>query len=241
MELRPLSEPGHYEPGAFLGNGALGYVYQARDTRMGRDVAIKVMRQPLTDQFEREARSSTALNHPNICTLYEVGPNYLVMELTEGPTLDERIRQGALPLDEAISIAKQIASALEAAHDKGILHRNLNPAKVSIRPDGLVKVRGFGLAPDSLPWVIFGAQLYLSPERLYGEALDQRADIWAFGFMLYEMVTGRRPFDGLPALAGKEADLTRAPEKTRPLLSRCLQKDPQKRLRDIGDAMALLE
>jgi serine/threonine protein kinase len=243
MDLPPGSGLGPYEIVSFLGMGGLGKVYKARDPRMGRDVAIKVMPQHFTDRFEREARTTTELKHSNICTLYDVGPNYLVMELVEGPTLEDRICQGALPLEEALPIAKQIAAALEAAHDKSIVHRNLTPRSVKIRPDGSAKVLGFGLALDSLPWVreITGIQLYMSPEQFRGEALDQRVDIWAFGLVLYEMVTGERPFGLKPAVLMKEVDLAHTPEKTRPLLSRCLQKDPRKRLRDIGDAMLLLE
>jgi serine/threonine protein kinase len=241
MPLYPDDKLGHYELVALLGMGGLGIVYKARDPRLRRDVAIKVTRQQLTEQFVHEARATAALMHSNICTLYDVGPNYFVMELIEGPTLADRIRQGALPLEEALPIAKQIADALEAAHDKGVVHRDLKPGNVKIRPDGSVKVLGFGLAPYSLPWVMagLGVHYYLSPEQLRGEVLDQRVDIWAFGLVLYEMVTGKRPFDGM-FLFG-EADLTQTPEKTRPLLSRCLQKDSQKRPRDIGDAMRLLE
>jgi eukaryotic-like serine/threonine-protein kinase len=183
------------------------------------------------------------LNHSNICTLYDVGPNYLVMELIEGSTLADRIRQRALPIEEALAIAKQIAKAIEIAHDKKVAHRNLKPAKVRIRTDGSVKVLGFGLAPESLPWAraLLGARFYMSPEQVCGQPADKRTDIWAFGVVLYEMVTGKRPFDGVLALAIKEADLAQTPEKTRPLLLRCLQKDPQKRLDDIGAAMPLLE
>ena len=145
----------------------MGEVWKARDPRLGRDVAIKVSAQQFTDRFEREARAIAALNHPNICTLYDVGPNYLVMELVEGPTLAERIAQGPIPLEEALGIAKQIADALEAAHEKDIVHRDLKPANIKIRPDGSVKVLDFGLAkageaqevtPDS-PTMMPGTQV----------------------------------------------------------------------------------
>jgi serine/threonine protein kinase len=243
MDLQFDSRLGRYEPVAVLGTGALGCVYRARDPRLGRNVAIKVTRQPFTDQFEREARATMALNHSNICSLYDAGPNYLVMELIEGPTLADRLRHGALRLEGALQIAKQIADALEAAHDKSIVHRHLKPANVKIRPDGSVKVLDFGLAPDSLQrtMAVRGVQYYMSPEQVRGEALDQRVDIWAFGVVLYEMVTGKRPFDKALTFLTEEADLTQAPEKTRPLLLRCLQKDPQKRLRDVRDVMPLLE
>jgi serine/threonine protein kinase len=151
MDLRRGSKLGTYEIVSLLGMGGMGNVYKARDPRYGRDVAIKVTPQQFTDGFEREARALMALSHSNICTLHDVGPNYLVMELIEGLTLADRIQQGALPLEEALPIAKQIADALEAAHDKSIVHRDLKPANVKIRPDGSVKVLDFGLAPDSLP------------------------------------------------------------------------------------------
>src|ERR1700681_1581538 len=129
-----------------IGKGGMGEVWRARDPRVGRDVAIKISAQQFSDRFEREARSIAALNHSNICTLFDVGPNYLVMELVEGATLAERIAQGPMPLDEALAIARQIADALEAAHEKGIVHRDLKPANIKIKPDGTVKVLDFGLA-----------------------------------------------------------------------------------------------
>src|SRR6266699_957827 len=137
---------GPYEIVSQLGKGGMGEVWRARDPRLNREVAIKVSAQQFTDRFEREARAIAALNHSNICTLYDVGPNYLVMELVQGPTLAERIAQGPVPIEEALSIAKQIADALEEAHEKGIVHRDLKPANVKIRPDGSVKVLDFGLA-----------------------------------------------------------------------------------------------
>ena len=146
MPLQPGDKLGPYKIVSPIGKGGMGEVWRARDPRLGRDVAIKVSAQQFTDRFEREARSIAALNHPNVCTLYDVGPNYLVMELVEGPTLAERIVQGPIPLEEALGIAKQIADALEAAHEKGIVHRDLKPANVKIRPDGSVKALDFGLA-----------------------------------------------------------------------------------------------
>src|ERR1700689_4545405 len=193
-----------YEIVSALGKGGMGEVLKAPDPRLGRDVAIKVSAQQFTDRFEREARAIAALNHPNICTLFDVGPNYLVMELIEGPTLADRIAQGPIPLEEALAIARQIADALEAAHEKGIVHRDLKPANIKIRPDGSVKVLDFGLAkaggtqevtPDS-PTMMPGTQMgmslgtagYMSPEQARGKKVDKRADIWAFGVVLYEMV-----------------------------------------------------
>ena len=146
MELKPGAKLGPYELVSAVGKGGMGEVWRAHDPQIGRDVAIKVSAQQFTDRFEREVRAIGALNHPNICTLYHVGPNYLVMELIEGPTLADRIAQGAIPLEEALGIAKQIADALEAAHEKNIVHRDLKPANIKIRPDGSVKVLDFGLA-----------------------------------------------------------------------------------------------
>ncbi len=262
MSLAPGAKLGHYEVVSALGKGGMGEVWKARDPRLGRDVAIKVSAAQFTDRFEREARAIAALNHPNICTLFDVGPNYLVMELVEGPTLAERILQGPIPLEDALGIAKQIADALEAAHEKGIIHRDLKPANIKIRPDGSVKVLDFGLAkaaneaaeygPDSptmlsIAGMILGTAGYMAPEQARGLAVDKRADIWAFGVVLYEMLTGKRLFEGatitdsLAAVLKEEPDLTLVAAKTRRLLRRCLEKDPKKRLRDIGDAMALLE
>jgi Tol biopolymer transport system component/tRNA A-37 threonylcarbamoyl transferase component Bud32 len=254
---------GSYEIVSLLGKGGMGEVWKARDPQLGRNVAIKISAQQFTDRFEREARAIAALNHANVCTLYHIGPNYLVMEYIEGPTLAERIKEGPIPLEEALGIAKQIADALEAAHEKNIVHRDLKPANVKIRPDGSVKVLDFGLAkageaqevtadsPTMMPGtqmgMILGTAGYMSPEQARGKEVDKRADIWAFGVVLYEMVTGKRLFDGatvsdsIAAILKEEPNLTLAPEKTRRLLARCLEKDPKRRLRDIGDWELLLE
>src|SRR5579863_4888414 len=206
MPLSPGDRLGPYEIVADLGKGGMGEVWRARDPRLGRDVAIKVSAQQFTDRFEREARSIAALNHPNICTLYDVGPNYLVMELIEGPTLAERIKEGPIPLEEALGYAKQIGDALEAAHEKGIVHRDLKPANIKIRPDGSVKVLDFGLAKSperaevtedsptmmSVPGMILGTAGYMSPEQARGKEVDKRADIWAYGVVLYEVVIGEK-------------------------------------------------
>src|SRR3984893_16009163 len=146
MSLSAGTKLGPYEILASIGKGGMGEVYKAHDPRTGRDVAIKVSAEEFSERFDREARVIAALNHPNICHLYDVGPNYLVMELVEGPTLAERIASGAIPLEEALKIAAQIADALEAAHEKGVVHRDLKPGNVKIKPDGLVKVLDFGLA-----------------------------------------------------------------------------------------------
>src|ERR1700685_893049 len=149
MQLKPGDKLGPYEIVSPIGKGGMGEVWRARDPRLNRDVAIKVSAQQFTDRFEREARAIAALNHPNICTLHDVGPNYLVMELIEGPTLADRISQGPIPLEEDRAIARQIADTLEAAHDKGIVHRDLKPANIKIKPDGSVKVLDFGLAKSA--------------------------------------------------------------------------------------------
>jgi eukaryotic-like serine/threonine-protein kinase len=256
---------GHYLIGEQLGRGGMGEVYRAHDPRVGRDVAIKVSSEQFTDRFAREIHAIALLNHPNIATLYDVGPNYLVMELVEGPTLEDRMKRGAIPLEEALAIAQQIADALEAAHEKGIVHRDLKPSNIKVRPDGTVKVLDFGLAKvvgtptvssESLPTLsldqtqggmILGTAAYMSPEQAMGNTVDKRADIWAFGVVIYEMLTGSQLFSGktisdiLAAVLNKEPDWGKAPPKARPMLRRCLEKDPKKRLRDIGEAMAWIE
>src|SRR5215813_11279613 len=214
MALSSGEKLGPYEIVAQIGAGGMGQVYQARDPRLGRDVAIKVSAERFSERFEHEARVIASLNHPNTCHLYDVGPNYLVMELVEGPTLAERIKQGPIPLQEALMIARQIADALEAAHEKGITHRDLKPGNIKIKPDGTVKVLDFGLARMGAAAVassahsptislaatqagmIVGTAAYMSPEQARGKPVDKRADIWAFGAVLYEMVTGRQLFRG---------------------------------------------
>jgi serine/threonine protein kinase len=263
---------GPYEITAKIGAGGMGEVYRARDTRLRRGVAIKFLRERFGDRFEREARSIAALNHPNICTLHDVGPNYLVMELVEGPTLADRIRKGLLPLEEALAIARQIADALEAAHEKGIVHRDLKPANIKIKPDGTVKVLDFGLAkvtessdagslledsPTLTPeaatrtGTILGTAAYMSPEQARGKAADKRTDIWSFGAVLYEMLSGERAFGGestsdiLAAVLKLDPDRSLLPKKTpaaiRGLIRRCLTKDRRQRLQAIGDARIVIE
>src|SRR5437870_2104373 len=214
MSLSSGTRLGPYEIVAPLGAGAMGEVYCAHDPRMGRDVAIKISTERFSDRFEREVRAVAALNHANICQVYDVGPNYLVMELVEGPTLADRIKEGALSVEAALVIARQIAEALEAAHEKGIIHRDLKPANIKIKPDGVVKVLEFGLAkiaeagslgnsPDESPTIpmgttlagqIMGTAAYMAPEQARGKSADKRADIWAFGVVLYEMLTGEKLF-----------------------------------------------
>jgi eukaryotic-like serine/threonine-protein kinase len=261
MSLSAGTHLGPYEILALIGAGGMGEVYRARDTRLNRDVAIKVSAQQFTERFEREARAVAALNHPNICTLYDVGPNYLVMEYIEGEA-----PKGPMPLDVALRIAAQIRDALEAAHEKNIVHRDLKPANIKIKPDGSVKVLDFGLAKVTEPpaetggansptltigmteaGMILGTAGYMSPEQARGKTADKRADIWAYGVVLWEMLTGKPLFEGedvghtLAAVIMKEPDWNEVPEKVRRLLQTCLQKDPRQRLQAIGDARLLLE
>jgi Tol biopolymer transport system component/predicted Ser/Thr protein kinase len=262
MPLAPGTNLGPYEILSQLGAGGMGEVYRARDPRLGRDVAIKVSAQKFNERFEREAKVVASLNHPNICALYDIGPNYIVMELVEGEE-----PKGPMPLDEALQICRQIAAALEAAHEKGIVHRDLKPANIKVTPTGTVKVLDFGLAkinsltpasgnPEESPTIsmhatqagmILGTAGYMAPEQAKGKPADKRADIWAFGVVMHELLTGQRLFmgetvtDTLAAVVLSEPKLADAPSQVRRLLKNCLEKDPQKRLRDIGDAMTLLE
>src|SRR5688572_10726357 len=251
----------------------MGEVYRAHDSRLKRDVALKVLpadvahdRERLA-RFQREAEVLAALNHPHIAHVYGIEANALVMELVDGEDLSQRLSRGAIPLDEALALATQIADALEAAHEAGIIHRDLKPANIKLTEDGAVKVLDFGLAKAldhgaSVPHlahsptitspamtmhgVILGTAAYMAPEQAKGKAVDKRADIWAFGCVLYEMVTGRRAFDGddvtdlIAAVVSKEPDWTALPASTPPhlrrVLQRCLVKDRRQRLRDVGDA-----
>src|SRR6185436_11742034 len=261
MPLTAGDKLGPYEILAPIGAGVMGEVYRARDPRLNRDVAIKTSAAQFSERFEREAKAVAALNHPNICHLYDVGPNYIVMEYIEGEA-----PKGPLPLEEALRIARQICDALEAAHDKGITHRDLKPANIKIKPDGTVKVLDFGLAKvdtvsglsqsENSPTlsmaatqmgVILGTAGYMSPEQARGKAVDKRADIWAFGVVLYELLTGKRLFQGedvshtMAAVIMQEPSLDDVPVQVRKLLQRCLVKDPRKRLRDISGVELLLE
>ena len=245
----------------------MGEVYRARDSKLKREVAIKVLPEAFARdpermaRFQREAEVLASLNHPNIAQIYGVEDRALVMELVPGESI-----HGPLPLESALNYAKQIAEALEAAHDKGIIHRDLKPANIMVTPTGVVKVLDFGLAavaqssdpsnPATSPTLtisptragmILGTAAYMSPEQARGKAVDKRADIWAFGVVLFEMLTGQQLFEGetvsdtLAAVLTKEPDWEQVPANVRRLLQRCLEKDPKKRLRDIGDAWELLE
>lgn len=251
----------------------MGAVYRATDTKLNRDVAIKILPDAFAadpdrlSRFTREAQVLASLNHPNIAAIYGVEERALVMELVEGVTLSERIGKGAVPFDEALEIARQIADALEAAHEKGVVHRDLKPANIKVTPDGRVKVLDFGLAkamsgegitadPANSPTmtmsatvagVIMGTAGYMAPEQAKGKPVDRRADIWAFGVVFHEMLTGRRLFEGetatelIAAVLTREPDLDAVPPRVRKLLRSCLEKDPKRRLRDIGDVWRLLD
>ena len=281
MTLSPGSRLGSYEILSPLGAGGMGEVYRARDPRLGREVAIKVLPEAYVEdtdrlaRFDREARSLASLNHPNVGAIYELeeaaGLRFLVLELVPGETLDERLAGGPLPLDEALRTASQIAEALEAAHEKGIVHRDLKPGNVKLTPEGRIKVLDFGLA-KTLPeapasgdgtrsptlgadgtrsGVILGTPAYMSPEQARGRTIDKRTDIWAFGCLLYEMLSGRKAFgrdtvsDTLVAILEKEPDWSALPSSTPELilrlLGRCLEKDASRRLRDAGDARLEIE
>jgi serine/threonine-protein kinase len=263
VSLNSGDKLGRYEILERIGAGGMGEVYRARDTDLGREVAIKTSAQRFSERFAREAKVISSLNHPNICTLHDVGPDYLVMEYIEGATLDERIKRGPLPLDEALDIARQIGLALEEAHGKMVVHRDLKPGNVKIRPDGLVKVLDFGLAKAMVEerassdetrtlgqteaGMILGTPAYMSPEQARGQRVDKRADIWSFGAVLYEMLTGQKLFQGastvdtMSEVLNKEPDWKPIPPRVLPLLKRCLDKDANKRLRDISGMEFLLE
>ena len=280
MSLQPGTTLGPYQVIAKIGEGGMGEVYQARDTKLDRDVALKVLPEAFTSdperlaRFEREAKVLASLNHPNIGSIYGLeeadGVRALVLELVDGPTLADRIKQGAIPIDEALPIAKQIAEALEAAHEQGVIHRDLKPANIKLRPDGAVNVLDFGLAkalegdagsdPSEAPTrtaaanragVIMGTAAYMSPEQARGRPLDKRTDIWSFGCVLYEILAARRAFAGttlpdtLAAIIEREpvwdALPPQTPSRVRDLLRRCLHKRATQRLRDIGDARIELD
>jgi len=268
MPLSSGDKLGPYEILSLLGKGGMGEVYRARDPKLNREVAIKVLPHALANdadylaRFQREAQTLAALNHPNIATIYGLEANAIVMELVEGATL-----QGPLPLSEALPLAKQIAEALEAAHNKGIIHRDLKPGNVKVTPEGVVKVLDFGLAkavnerpvvvgPDSPTLtlrateagLILGTAGYMSPEQAAGKTVDRRADIWSFGVVLYELLTGKRMFDGetishtLADVLRADIDLSKIPEGAiRDMLGRCLDRNLKNRLSHIGEARYVID
>jgi hypothetical protein len=283
MPLSAGMRLGPYEILSALGAGGMGEVYRARDTKLDRAVAIKILPEAFAAdteriaRFEREAKTLALLNHTNIAHIHGLeessGVRALVMELVEGEDLVQRIARGAIPVAEALPIAKQISDALEAAHEQGIIHRDLKPANIKVRPDGTVKVLDFGLAKAMEPTgaaspsvsqsptittpamtqagMLLGSAAYMSPEQARGKPADKRADIWAFGCVLYEMLTGQRAFEGqvvsetLARVIEREPDWTRLPATLSPALrtylGRCLQKDPRQRVQAIGDVRLALE
>src|ERR1700688_4944122 len=276
MALAAGTKLGSYEVVAPIGAGGMGEVYQAHDTKLGRDVAIKVLPEAFAhdperlSRFQREAKMLASLNHPNIATIHGLEQSgytsYLVMELVSGETLAERVKAGPIGIEEALKIAVQIAEALEAAHEKSIIHRDLKPANVKVTPEGKVKVLDFGLAKAfagdttnedlgnsptlsaaaTMQGAILGTAAYMSPEQAKGKTVDKRTDIWSFGCVLYELLTGRQAFQGettteiLAAVLREEPNWQALPASTpvkiRDLLGRCLQKEKTLRLRDAGDA-----
>src|ERR1700704_5528094 len=285
MPLSAGARLGPYEILSAIGAGGMGEVYRARDTKLGRDVALKILPDVFASdpdrlaRFTREAQTLAALNHPHIAHIHGLeeagGLRALVMELVDGEDLADRIAHGPIPLDEALPIARQIAEALEAAHGQGIIHRDLKPANIKVRADGTVKVLDFGLAKAMDPLssssaaaalassptitspaamtaagIILGTAAYMSPEQARGKVLDKRTDIWAFGCVLYEMLTGLRPFGGhdvtdtIAAVVRADPDWSKLPTNTptpiRRLLRRCLEKDRMRRLRDAADARLVI-
>ena len=270
----------HYDVTALIGEGGMGQVYQATDTKLNRQVALKILPEVFAAdpdrlaRFQREAQVLASLNHPGIAAIYGIeeqdDTRALVLELVEGPTLADRIGTGPIPIDEALPIAKQIAEALEAAHEQGIIHRDLKPANIKVRDDGTVKVLDFGLAkaldtapegdPDQSPTltaaetqmgVIMGTAAYMSPEQARGKPVDKRADIWAFGVVLLEMLTGQRVFEAedvsmtLSSVLQRDPDWSGLPSAVSPSLSvflrRCLEKEPKQRVHDVADVRLAME
>jgi len=265
----------HYEILGPIGAGGMGEVYRARDTRLGREVAIKVLPEELAQdderlrRFEREAKTLASLNHPNIAGIHGVDQAgdvcFLALELVPGEDLGRRLKRGALPVDEALDVCRQIAEGLEAAHEAGVVHRDLKPANVRLTPAGVAKILDFGLAKPIHPrtgregtstaesdsflvtqeGLVLGTPTYMSPEQARGKPVDRRTDIWAFGCVLFECLTGKRAFTGdtftdvVAAIAGQEPDWDALPPlapRVKELLRRCLTKDPRARLRDAGEA-----
>lgn len=275
MSLEKGQVISNYEILGSLGAGAMGQVFRASDVRLKRDVAIKVLPEEWVrdekrqSRFEQEAQTLASLNHQNIAQIYGIDTagdtSFLVLELVPGETLAARIERGPLPVADAVDLCRQIAVGLQAAHDAGVIHRDLKPGNVQITPEGKAKILDFGLAKSMFPGVgdgdaratmteagaIIGTPSYMSPEQIRGRGIDRRTDIWAFGCVLFEALTGTRPFDGdtvpdvLAAIVERQPDLSKLPASTpdsiRDLLRRCLDKDPRTRLQDIGEARIVLE
>src|SRR5678809_867612 len=271
MPLSSGEQLGHYKILSMIGKGGMGEVYLATDMRLDRSVAIKVSSREFNDRFEREAKAISTLNHPNICTLHDVGPNYLVMEYIEGETLSKLIERGPLPLDKALQYAVQIVDALAAAHAKGVIHRDLKPGNIIITRNG-AKVLDFGLAkvsvenispesaaniqtvtePITRAGAILGTLYYMPPEQVEGKDTDERSDIFSFGVVFYEMITGQRPFNGdtqAAVLAALLKDQPAPMNQRQPAVPRalervvrkCLEKKPDDRWHSARDLKPTLE
>ena len=273
------SQLGSHEVLSALGKGGMGEVWRARDSKLGREVAIKTLPAEFASdgdrlaRFEREARLLASLNHPNIASIYGLeefaGTRFIVLELIEGETLADVVRRKPVPVEDALKLAIQIAAAVEAAHEKGVVHRDLKPSNIKITPEGKVKVLDFGLAKalqtheqdvsnsptlsmaGTAHGIILGTAAYMSPEQARGMAIDGRTDVWAFGCVLYEMLTGRQAFRGdmvsdiLASVLARDPDLTpfdtRLHPRLKEILQRCLEKDPKRRWQAIGDVRIDLE
>ena len=252
MPLSAGDKLGPYEIVALIGSGGMGEVWKARDTRLGRIVAIKRLKGPHGRRFEQEARAVAALNHPNICQIYDVGPDYLVLEHIDGKPL-----AGPLRMEETVRLAIQIASALEEAHARGILHRDLKPANILVTTKGTAKLLDFGLAKlmtgidaevtNTIEGAVVGTAAYMSPEQAQGKSLDERSDIFSFGAVLYEMASGHRAFGGssmvdvLSAVVRDEPQPVQSPPEMNRLVMRCLRKVPAERYRTIAEVRLALE
>jgi serine/threonine protein kinase len=279
--IGPGSKLAHYEVVSALGKGGMGEVWRAKDTKLGREVAIKTLPAEFAQdadrlaRFEREAKLLASLNHPNIASIFgfeeDGGTHFLVMELVEGDTLADRVGRGAIPVEESLKLALQIAEALEAAHEKGVIHRDLKPANIKVTDDHKIKVLDFGLAKAfagdeevvnasnsptlsmaaTQQGIILGTAAYMSPEQASGSTADKRADIWSFGVVLFEMLTGRQVFAGetvshiLAAVLAKDPEWKALPASLHPrvreLLERCLEKDQQNRWHDVADVRVDLQ
>ena len=279
--MTPGTQLGSYEILSPLGKGGMGEVWRARDSKLGREVAIKTLPEEFAKdeerlaRFEREAKLLASLNHPNIAAIYGLeednGTRFLVLELVEGDTLADRLKRGAIPVEESLKLALQIAEALEAAHEKGVIHRDLKPANIKVTLEGKVKVLDFGLAKAfagdgsdvnlsqsptlsmaaTQQGVILGTAAYMSPEQARGVAVDRRADVWAFGCVLYEMLTGRQAFQGelvsdiMASILARDPDYTTLQTNLHPnlqqLLRRCLEKEPKQRWQAVGDVRFEME